>query len=378
MLVVSRSLSGGSPRRLWQERGQWMLEVVRHVNIGNDLVRPTTECLSGNRLISSYFKSNPDHEPLGRMALKLMQSQGGDGRSYSAVGSEWVSSSLPPGRLAAEAGGHDPAADAEAQLATLRQRVKVLVRVQETLLRRLARLELRALDLNVLDNPGLPAAPAAAGGNQVAEAGARLTGAEAAAAAVAAELAPSIAHVPAAMPAEPGSPPRRSQAPIALDARARPLAALELPAVAELCKCIALLVGSGLTVEEAEPLSASALESAFAAGIETDSGEQVGLIVMDLRATVFLGGSLMMQPPEQLEQQFASASPEPDSIAASAEICNALSAAVNAGQSRYHVRATALAQLEPARYDWLPEVSTRRDLEDSLGGRTTLLARPGA
>ena len=55
-----------------------------------------------------------------------------------------------------------------------------------------------------------------------------------------------------------------------------------LPAQAELCKCIALLVGSGMTVEEAEPLPASALQTAFAAGIETESGEQGGLIVMDL------------------------------------------------------------------------------------------------
>jgi hypothetical protein len=86
----------------------------------------------------------------------------------------------------------------------------------------------------------------------------------------------------------------------------------------------------------------------------------------------------MMQPAEQLEQQFASAAPEPDSIAASAEICNALCAAVNAAQSRYHVRATPLARLDTARYDWLDAVVTRRDLKDSFGGHTTLLARPGA
>lgn len=350
-----------------------MLEVVRHVNIGHDLVRPTTECLSGNRLITSYFKSNPDQEPLGRMALKLMQSQGGDGRSYSAVGSEWVSSSLPPGRRDGDA-GLEPALAAEEQLATLRQRVKTLMRQQESLLLRLARLELRALDL--ADEAVEPPAALSPGAAPAALA-AQPAGAEAAAAAIATELAPSIEHVPASALIEP-APPRTSQAPIALDARARPLAALELPAVAELCKCIALLVGSGASVGEAEPLQESALDGAFAAAIETDSGEQVGLIVMDLRATVFLGGSLMMQPPEQLEQQFASASPEPDSIAASAEICNALSAAVNAGQSRYHVRATTLTRLEPAHYDWLPAVVTRRDLRDSFGGRTTLLARPGA
>lgn len=350
-----------------------MLEVVRHVNIGNDLVRPTTECLSGNRLITSYFKSNPDHEPLGRMALKLMQSPGGDGRSYSAVGTEWVSGSLFPGRSDADGGGRERAQQVEAQLTALRQRVKTLVRLQEQLLLRLARLELRAREADA----GGPA-PAPADGAEAAYAVTPSAGAEAAVRAVAVEVAPNIRHAPLPDPAAPGPSPRLSQSPIALDARARPLAALELPVVGELCKCISLLVGSGLMVDEGEPLPGSALESAFAASIETDSGEQVGLIVMDLRATVFLGGSLMMQPAEQLEQQFASASPEPDSIAASAEICNALSSAINAAQSRYHVRATALVALEPARYDWLVDVVSRRDLKDSFGGHTALLARPGA
>ncbi|MEY2931813.1 MAG: hypothetical protein RL033_2562, partial [Pseudomonadota bacterium] len=59
-----------------------MLEIVRHVNIGHDLVRPTTECLSGSRLITSYFKSNPEQEPLGRRALELIKRQAGDGLSY--------------------------------------------------------------------------------------------------------------------------------------------------------------------------------------------------------------------------------------------------------------------------------------------------------
>ncbi len=351
-----------------------MLEIVRHVNIGHDLVRPTSEQLSGNRLIAAYFKSNPDHEPLGRMALKLMQSPGAEGRSYSAAGSEWVSSSLPPGRREADEGALDGPPELAAQLASLSQRIKTLVRQQEELLLRLARLELRALQPEADGGRSVVAAAAATAEPLPVRAqspvGAR------------AESAPPGAASERAAPArgEPGAQPRLSQAaqPLPLDSRARPLAALELPPLAELCKCIALLVGSGLTVEEGEPLPSSALDGAFAAAIETDSGEQVGLIVMDLRATVYLGGSLMMQPPEQLEQQFASASPEPDSIAASAEICNALCAAVNAAQSRYHVRAAELGRLDPARHDWLGAVVNRRELQDSLGGRTSLLARPGA
>ncbi|MEY4550032.1 MAG: hypothetical protein RL685_6227 [Pseudomonadota bacterium] len=363
-----------------------MLEVVRHVNIGHDLVRPTTECLSGSRLITSYFKSNPDHEPLGRRALELIKRQAGDGLSYSVVGTEWVSASIPPGRLESYGGALDSAPDVEGQIANLRQRVKTMIRHQERLLHRLARLETRTRAGGDLDHPEalgehIPAelgehgaaaevSPVAAGEAAAAEAAeARWAEPERAADQVAPASAASAA--PRLSQAAPG-------AHIALDARARPLTALELPPVAELCKCIALLVGNGSTLEEGEPLLAAELGQSFAVGIETEAGEQVGLVVMDLRATVFLGGSLMMQPIEQLEQQFRSATPEPDSIAASAEICNALCAAVNAAQSRYHVRATPLAPLELARHDWLVDVVTRRDLRDSFGGRTALLARPGA
>src|SRR5688572_29220064 len=173
-----------------------MLEVVRHVNIGHDLVRPTTECLTGNRLITSYFKSNPDQEPLGRRALKLMQSQVGDGQSYSAVGSEWVSSSLPPGRREGDAGDLDAPPDVEAQLGSLRQRVKALVRLQEALLLRLARLELRALELRE-DSPELQAQQA----EQPREPAANMASAAAQqqpAAVAAAEAAPRSVPAPAA------------------------------------------------------------------------------------------------------------------------------------------------------------------------------------
>jgi hypothetical protein len=146
-----------------------------------------------------------------------------------------------------------------------------------------------------------------------------------------------------------------------------------------LSKCIALLVGNGVVVEAAEPLVIGPeLQHCYAALLEDESGEALGLILMDLRATVFLGGSLMMQPAEQLEQQFAASTPEQDSIAASAEICNALSGAINAAQDRYHVRTCALEKLDLGHHPWATEVAARRDLGDSFGGRVAVLSMPGA
>jgi len=368
-----------------------VLEVVRHVNIGHDLVRPTTECLSGNRLINSYFKSNPEHEPLARGALKLMQVSSGNGsRSYSAVGAEWVSSSIPPG---APDGSFDPGErgergergpNLETQLAELHMRVTALMALQEGLLARLARLETRVLEGGGSENGS--ALPAGAGRHTPARAESAAALDRAAppsepAAAVAA--APSESRAPVPKPPAPTAPvsaaPAARPAPEPVAQRARPRAEIELPPVSELGKCIALLVGNGVSVEGSEALVLTPeLESYYAAVIEDESGEQLGLIVMDLRATVFLGGTLMMQPSEQLEQQFAAAKPEQDSIAASAEICNALTGAINAVQTRYHVRAGELEKLKPERHDWTSSVVMRRDLADSFGGSVSVLAMPGS
>lgn len=365
-----------------------MLEVVRHVNIGHDLVRPTTECLTGNRMIGSYFKSNPDQEALGRGALKLMQMTSSDGpRSYSAVGAEWVSSSLPPGGVDGE---DDEGPNLQTQLDALNMRITALVALQEGLLVRLARLEARITEASSANNgarrTGVRAALA------LEEAAVRETPAEPS------EPAPPIGQ-PAADPLEseaeddaeseaeagaeaepaPAEPAPVRATPEPVDQRARPKAELALPAVAELSKCIALLVGNGVNVEAAEPLAVGPeLQNCYAALIEDESGEALGLILMDLRATVFLGGSLMMQPAEQLERQFALATPEQDSIAASAEICNALSTALNAAQDRYHVRSCPLEKLDLTRHPWTSSVATRRDLADSFGGRVTVLSMPGA
>jgi len=378
-----------------------VLEVVRHVNIGHDLVRPTTECLSGNRLINSYFKSNPDHEPLARGASKLMQMNTGDGaRSYSAVGSEWVSNSIPPGALdgpldpeRAERGERGP--NVETQIAELSMRVTALVALQEGLLVRLARLEARVLDGAGAESGGGLRRQGESGGARGNAGWQTRARAESAAAleraAPASEPAPARPEpaADAAEPEAPVSPTPAAATPAALapaarsgaeplERRARPRAEIELPPVAELGKCIALLVGSSISVEGAEALLLTPELGCYAAVIEDESGEQLGLIVMDLRATVFLGGSLMMQPSEQLEQQFAAASPEQDSIAASAEICNALSSAINAVQTRYHVRAGQLQKLDLERHAWIGSAVTRRDLTDSFGGCVSVLAMPGS
>jgi hypothetical protein len=96
---------------------------------------------------------------------------------------------------------------------------------------------------------------------------------------------------------------------------------------------------------------------------------------MDLKATVYLGGMLMMLPKAEMDLQLKTASPAPDAIAASSEICNALSGAINGAQSQ-HVRMGPLDKFEFKSWSWVTEPAHRRDLEDSLGGRTVVFSRP--
>src|SRR5690349_22286468 len=97
--VRSSSLSGGSPRRLYHHAGKWVLEVVRHVNVGQDLIRPTLQRFTGHRAIASYFKSNPDKALLGKATQRLLQLEfAGETKSFNVEGSEWIQNSILPPR----------------------------------------------------------------------------------------------------------------------------------------------------------------------------------------------------------------------------------------------------------------------------------------
>jgi hypothetical protein len=163
-------------------------------------------------------------------------------------------------------------------------------------------------------------------------------------------------------PEEPVSPPR---------------SLLTLPPIHELAKCVALLIGGDVSAKEGvPPLGVNrTTTNCYAAPILDDSDQCVGMILMDLKATVYLGGTLMMLPRSELDQQLRSFTPGEDSIAASAEICNALSGAINGFQNQ-HVRVGGLEKFELEGWRWATKPADRRDLEDSFGGRTALFTRP--
>jgi hypothetical protein len=396
--VRSSASSGGSPRRLFVHAGKWVLEVVRQVNVGQDLIRPTTERLTGQRAITSYFKNNPDKAQLGKATLRLMQSaREGETSSYTAEGSDWIANSMPPPQRLGSSAPPMLAPSLETVVSDLEARVVVLTAVQEGLLSRLARLEAKIAEGVVVTgglarpDPNSDAGDAdAVGGEPTDEEdtpsddgeerarkkgraespGAR--GRRSAGQSVAEDdegsegPAEAVAEAPeaAAAPSPPAAP--AAPAPVLLT----------LPPVPELAKCVALLIGGDVTAKEAEqplPVNRTTREC-YVAAIVDDNDHTVGLILMDLRATVFLGGTLMMLPRTEIEQQLRSLSPGEDSIAASAEICNALSGAINGFQDQ-HVRVGGLQKFEFKTWSWAAEPYERRDLEDSFGGRTAVISR---
>jgi hypothetical protein len=151
---------------------------------------------------------------------------------------------------------------------------------------------------------------------------------------------------------------------------------LRIPPLTELARCIAMLIGNNVSAEAASPFVINKMtRDCYAASLLDDAGEHVGLILMDIKATIYLGGTLMMLPQSQLEQQVKLAAPEEDSIAASAEVCNALAGPINACQPHRHVRVGAFEKFEFKSFTWAAEPAQRCDLLDSFGGRIAVLTR---
>jgi hypothetical protein len=401
MIVPSSAIRGGSPRRLFLHAGKWVLEIVRQVNLGQDLIRPATERLTGQRAIVAYFKNNPEKAQLGKATQRLMQSAlEGETLSYTAEGVDWIANSIPP--PPDRRGSYEPAAQPpslETVVSDLEARVVVLTAVQEGLLTRLARLEAKIAQGVVLaesrarpeergDRGPERRAPDSDDERTVGEksadpdssdaefdsalkkgpAGSPQRGRAASSASSEDEAALSEREAGASRRPEPEPKPVVESGPAPI--------LLTLPPVPELTKCVALLIGGDVTAKEGDPPLAinRTTRECYVAGLLDDSDQTVGMILMDLRAAVFLGGTLMMLPRTEIEQQLKALSPGEDSIAASAEICNALSGAINGFQDQ-HVRVGGLQKFEFKAWSWVTEPYERRDLEDSFGGRTVVISR---
>lgn len=337
------------------------MEIVQVLNLNDAQVRQVTRRLRGERTIAAYFKDTPRWAKLGMATCKLMSAPTQpDSCSYCFNGEEWISNSLPP----APARSSEGDAGLRDQLDGVSTRLARIVATHEAALVRIARLEA------TFHRGG--AAPRSRPRLALPDESERAK-ANAPKQQIAPRVPPTEEPLPGAPAAIAADPPLASVS-AAEDAPAG--RELRLPAIAELAQCIGQLVGDNVSAKSAAPLKISPPAGiCYAAGLFDDAGVLAGVILMDLKATVYLGGSLMMVPSSQLEKQYRLSQPEDDSVAASSEVCNALSGVINGVQDQHHIRAGALELFDLRTMPWLADPADRRDLEDSLGGRTAVISR---
>jgi hypothetical protein len=142
-----------------------------------------------------------------------------------------------------------------------------------------------------------------------------------------------------------------------------------------LVKALKQVVGHDLAAKACEPVDLRGEGPFYASALRDEKGEIGAAVVFDLRATVFLGGTLMMTPEPDLQAQITARTPAEDSFEASLEVCHALANAINKVADNPRLQAEKLALLELDALPWVDEALARVDLTDSLDGRTVVLAR---
>jgi hypothetical protein len=173
-------------------------------------------------------------------------------------------------------------------------------------------------------------------------------------------VAPSQRQPPAAPAAAPA--PVQSLEDLARSiAGDQPLPVMNVPALRGLTECLGMLLEAPPPLEPCKeketPLEK--LIHPLACKLLDDEGRERGTIIMDLRAALLLGAGLLALPRDEALRQLKDNEPSEDALLASSEICNNLTAPVNAVPGNPHVRSTVLASVDVST---LPKARARLDL----------------
>lgn len=339
-------LSGGIPRKLVCQDGKWTLEIVRQVAVERNVYRPHTQKLEGDDVILSYLKRSAQFATLAHGAVELLSEGTRERRSYEVVNGEWVQSVLAPSyveelkrqhRVAAQRAQHVQLLEVRAECVRLRHSNAKLLSRMAALEERLSALAGEVEELKARE-PVVIQAPAPA------------------------EVVEAVAPPP---------PPEEI-----LDPEAASLAKLKLPKPLELVRCIEQLIGGNVSARAvSSQLDVTSNQTFYVSALIDDEDRVLGAIVMDIMGAVFLGGTLLMVPEAELHAQVRSKSPSEDSMAASSEVCNALSGSINNVADNAHVRTKYLEPLKLEDYPWLKKPREQMMLEDTFGGHVVIAYR---
>jgi hypothetical protein len=339
-------LSGGIPKKLVCQDGKWALEVVRQVAVERNVYRPHTQRLEGDEVILGYLKRSAQFSTLLHGAAELFSEGAADRRSYEVVNGEWIQSVLAPSyveelkrqhRAAAQRSQHIQLLEVRAECVRLRHsNVNLLTRVNE-LEERLNALVAVVEELKAREPVVIQAAPVAVAAEPVAAA-----------------------------------PPPEEE----LDPEAAKLAKLKLPKALDLIRCIEQLIGGQVSAKSIpKHVDVDSGETFYVSLLIDDESRVLGAIVMDIMSAVFLGGTLLMVPEGELNSQVRSRTPSEDSMAASSEVCNALSGSINNVPDNAHIRTKYLEPLNLEEQQWLKKPRDRMTLEDTFGGHVLIAYR---
>jgi hypothetical protein len=380
------AIGNPTPKRLLRTGGRWVLEIESLVPFRENILRPMTQRVEGEDGILFHLENTPDGKALASSATRLLRSAVGspsDERAFEPSDGTWVPA-LPKGALSAR-GAAAPAtlsapagpAVSSAELTAVQRDLSMMGVAQDRLAKRVGHIEKKP-DASILTGELLKQLAALTEANErlaarVALLEDRLSRGDIAAPA---RIAPPLA-VPVVAP----SPPIAIQA-----VPPAPVSVPELPSdgpfeiapIDEFASSLVTLLGldGGKFNPAKRELKANAnLRDCYISKLLDDDGKVVGAFLSDMKATIFLGGSLMMLPEGELKDQLRNRAPSEDVVSALSETFNTLSGIINMTSGNPHVRTTPTERFDFAKEPWTAHVRARLDLEDPTGGRTAVLAR---
>lgn len=364
------------PLRLLRKRGNWTLEVTKLVAIDQHVLRPERRRVNGTDSVVRHLKERCAPS-LVREALDLLiGDDDGTDRAFELEGEHWIQLQ------------DDAAVDASgssytsllAMVGELRVELTSMRALHEAMRSRLAVLERRWLQLGPADHGR--GQPRGANRRELASASLRPAARR--------SLTPEAVYGPAPTQAVQGVEPKplplgeaRTQAaagtPLpAVEATAAvappPKPVLVMPAQGELATCLKQLLGTDPELRAERGNLPKDLDNFYVSRIVDSADEEVGAILLDLRAGVELGGRLLGFPPSAIEEQSKS-EPSADILDAMNEVINNLGGFVNRSNPDLRVRVRPLQKFTSAEFAWLPNNAARAGSATKTGGRFWLATR---
>ncbi len=361
------------PLRLLRKQGHWTLEVTKLVPIDRHVLRPERRRVNGTDSVVRHLKERCAPS-LVREALDLIVGEDdGTDRAFELEGEHWIQ--LQEQSEADTTGSSY--ATLVAMVGELRAELTTMRALHEALRGRLSTVERRSLQLGPADygRSALRASPRRDLVGPSLRPSLRLRSA------APGPEAPALPPAEVAAVAEPALGEARTQAAVApapppsdaaVEATGKPL--LAMPQQADVAICLKQLLGADPELRGERGNVPKDLEAFYVSRVIDAADQEVGAILLDLRAGMELGGRLLGFPAAAIEEQ-AKGEPSSDMLDAMNEVTNNLGGFINRANPDLRVRVRPLEKFSSAEFGWVPKNTARMGCATKTGGRLWLSAR---